>query len=207
MRFFKYFYEGIMLVFVAITIITLWTEHAYNSFVNFGVWLIFFFDFVIRFYKSKEKWRFLKRNPFLIIAVIPVDQFFQVARIVRIIYLFRIKTIAKYYLHDAVEKLTYRARFMIIAIIIIFLCLQSWVILLLETQVMTFLQSFLLLGRHILFFGHRAIEVTEGVTLLFFAMTTVLGVLLHGITLQWLFSKIEKIYTSLMKKDDVQLDK
>src|SRR5699024_5758510 len=87
----KYLYEALMVVLVIITIVTLWTEHTFNSTVNTIVWFIFFVDFVVRFILAKSKWQYIRSNPFLIIAIIPFDQFFQIARIVRVVYLFRIK--------------------------------------------------------------------------------------------------------------------
>ncbi|GAE91278.1 hypothetical protein JCM21714_223 [Gracilibacillus boraciitolerans JCM 21714] len=46
-------------------------------------------DYMIRIVLSPpRKWEFIKKNPFLLLAVIPFDQFFQVARIVRLLYLF-----------------------------------------------------------------------------------------------------------------------
>lgn len=88
-------YESIMILLVMLTIITIWTEDTYNSTLSWIVWAVFFADFTVRFVMAKAKWDFIKQNPFLLIAIIPFDQFFQVARVVRIIYLFRIKTITK----------------------------------------------------------------------------------------------------------------
>src|SRR5699024_1559237 len=111
-------YETIMILLVLVTIITIWTENTYNSTINWVVWAIFFADFIIRFSLVHEKWNFVKRNPFLIIAIIPFDQFFQLARIVRLIYFFRIKTIAKYYITPYVRKLTYQSITLIIVLVI-----------------------------------------------------------------------------------------
>ncbi|MFV8828824.1 hypothetical protein ACNSTQ_13660 [Alkalihalobacterium sp. APHAB7] len=41
------------------------------------VWGIFLVDYLIRFIKAEQKWRFIKVNPFLVIAIVPFDQFFQ----------------------------------------------------------------------------------------------------------------------------------
>src|SRR5699024_6265461 len=120
-QFFKYVYEALMVLLVIITIVTLWTDHTYNTTVNVIVWLVFFIDFIVRLFSSKSKWNFIKSNPFLLIAIIPVDQFFQIARIVRIFYLFRIKTIAKFYILPYALMLTYRALGLILASYIIIL--------------------------------------------------------------------------------------
>lgn len=69
-------YEAVMLLLVLLTITTIWTDQSYHSIINWIVWGIFVADFLIRLFIVKEKWLFLKKNPFLIIAIIPFDQFF-----------------------------------------------------------------------------------------------------------------------------------
>src|SRR5699024_5664821 len=105
-RIMKGIYEGFMITLVVLTILTLWLENTYNSTINLVVWTIFFIDFMIRFYYADRKWIFIKSNPFLLIAIIPLDQFFQMARIVRLLYFYRIKTIAKYYITPYIRLLT-----------------------------------------------------------------------------------------------------
>lgn len=73
----KNVYEVMMILLVILTIMTIWTDNAYNSTVNWIVWIVFFVDFSVRFLTSKKKWNFIKQNPFLTIAIIPLDQFFK----------------------------------------------------------------------------------------------------------------------------------
>ncbi|WP_052000309.1 hypothetical protein [Gracilibacillus boraciitolerans] len=85
----RIFYDVFMIFLVMLTILTLWVDHTVNSTINVIVWLIFLIDYMIRIVLSPpRKWEFIKKNPFLLLAVIPFDQFFQVARIVRLLYLF-----------------------------------------------------------------------------------------------------------------------
>src|SRR5690606_9634499 len=112
-----------------------WTEHTFNSTLNTIVWLIFFIDFIVRFIIAKKKWEFIRSNPFLVIAIIPLDQFFQIARIVRIFYLFRIKTIAKFYILPYIAKLTYRALVLFSLIFFVLLTLISSVVFHLERSI------------------------------------------------------------------------
>lgn len=109
----KITYEITMVILVMATIITLWTENSFDSIINLIVWIVFAADFLIRLFRAQEKWTFIKENPFLLIAIIPLDQFFQLARIVRLFYLFRIKTIAKYYVSPYMMKLTYQSKSLI----------------------------------------------------------------------------------------------
>src|SRR5690625_2977177 len=124
----KVIYETIMILLVLATIITIWTENTYNSTINWIVWGVFFTDFMIRFIIAKKKWEFIKKNPFLLIAIIPFDQFFQIARIVRLIYFFRIKTIAKYYITPYVKRLTYQSVTLLFTMILGLLLIESYVV-------------------------------------------------------------------------------
>lgn len=197
---FKRIYEGIMILLVMITIMTLWTEDTYNTTINWIVWLVFFVDFAVRFTLSNEKWSFIKQNPFLVIAVIPLDQFFQVARIVRLIYLFRIKTITKYYIQPFVRRLTYKSKVWIFSFLLLFMFAQSLIIWRLEERVFSYGDAIYAVFGHLVFFGHRMVEIEEGISLWMFVITSIVGVLLHGLALQWVFTKIENFIEDRKQK-------
>lgn len=190
----KYIYEAMMVILVVVTIVTLWTESTFNSMINTVVWLAFLIDFIVRFSYAKHKWQYVKRNPFLVIAIIPFDQFFQIARIVRIFYLFRIKTIVKFYVIPYLGKLTYRAYVLFFTIIFGALLVIAWNILKLEQSIHTFLEAIYVVFGHLLFFGHRIFEIEQITSIVFLTIVSILGVIIQGFALQWFFSKLEGIY-------------
>lgn len=193
-RFFKYLYELIMIILVIATIVTLWTESTFNSTINTVVWFIFFVDFLSRLLLAKEKWQYIKSNPFLLIAIIPLDQFFQIARIVRIFYLFRIKTIAKYYILPYVQMLTYQALILFFGLFGLLLLLISAVVLRLEAAVTTFPEALFVVFGHLLFFGHRIFLIEQTLTIVLLTIVSISGVILQGLALQWVLTKLESIY-------------
>jgi len=183
-----------MVVLVIITIVTLWTDHTFNSTINTVVWIVFFVDFLVRFIVSKNKWEFIKSNPFLIIAIIPIDQFFQLARIVRIFYLFRIKTIAKFYIIPYAQKLTYRALILIAGAYIIVLLGISGIILRVEGAVATLKNALFVVSGHLLFFGHRIFIIDHVFSVTLLTIVSISGVIIQGLALQWILSKAEFIF-------------
>src|SRR5699024_11091062 len=195
-------YETIMIVLVIVTIIIIWTENTYNSTINWIVWILFFTDFAIRFLIANNKWSFIKQNPFLIIAIIPFDQFFQIARIVRLFYLFRIKTIVKYYATPYVKKLTYQSRTLIAIIIICLLFLESFVVWRVESSIPSFTEAIYVVFGHLLFFGHRIFIIDQSLSVSLLTLTSIFGVVIQGLALQWAFSKIEKVYKKMKKEKD-----
>lgn len=191
---FKYVYESLMVLLVIITIITLWTEHTFNSVINLIVWFVFFCDFLIRFILAKKKWQFIRSNPFLIIAIIPFDQFFQIARIVRIFYLFRIKTIAKFYILPYAQRLTYRALTLFAFVFFLILTVISALILKLETTLTTFNDALFVVFGHLLFFGHRIFMIEHILSVSLLTFVSISGVILQGLALQWVFSRADYLY-------------
>lgn len=189
----KILYECGMIILVMITIITLWTEEAYNSTVNWIVWAVFFADFIVRFMTAPKKWQFIKDNPFLLIAVIPLDQFFQMARVVRLIYLFRLKTIAKYYLVPFAERLTFHSKTLILTILCLVFIVTAISIQHLEASVTTFLEGLYVVFGYLLFFGHRLFVITNPLSIWMLTTISIIGIALHGLAVQWAFGKADEL--------------
>lgn len=201
-RLLKRVYEAIMIILVMITIITLWTEDTYNSMVNLVVWFVFVIDFFLRLLTAKEKWGFVKKNPFLVIAIIPFDQFFQVARIVRVFYLFRIKTITKYYFLPYVKKLNYFSTTLVLFVICSLVVIESLVILKIEHAINSYYDAFYVVIGHFLFFGHHLFEIEKIFTIWVLTINSMVGILIQGLALQWAFSKFEPFLSKFNKKSD-----
>lgn len=191
---FKYLYEALMIILVIITIITLWTESIFNSTINTIVWFVFFIDFLVRLIVAKSKWGYIKSNPFLIIAIIPIDQFFQIARIVRIFHLFRIKTIAKFYIIPYATMLTYRALLAFTALFVMMLTAISGIVYKLEVSITTFIKALYVVFGHLLFFGHRIFLIEHIVSISLLTVVSISGVIIQGLALQWVLTKVEMIY-------------
>ncbi|TFJ91297.1 transporter [Lentibacillus salicampi] len=196
----KIIYESIMILLVMLTIITIWTDDTYNSTISWIVWAVFFADFIVRFIVSRSKWGFIKQNPFLLIAIIPLDQFFQMARIVRIIYLFRIKTITKYYVVPLVEKLTFQSKSLILAVILLLLLAEGVLIRTVESSVDTYANALFVVLGYLLFFGHRIFEIDQSISVWTLTVVSVIGIAIQGLALQWVFNRIDIIYKRLKSR-------
>ncbi|GGJ93623.1 hypothetical protein GCM10007063_15230 [Lentibacillus kapialis] len=190
----KIIYEGIMIILVMLTIITVWTDDTYNSTISWIVWAVFFADFMVRTVLSDAKWDFIKQNPFLLIAIIPFDQFFQMARIVRIIYFFRIKTITKYYVVPFVEKLTIQSKSLILFIVLLLLLTEGALIWKIENSVSTYFEGLFVVFGYLLFFGHRVFEIDQSMSVWTLTVVSVLGIAIQGLALQWVFNRLDAVY-------------
>lgn len=187
----KLVYEGIMILLVMVTIVTIWTDNPYNSTINWLVWLVFVIDFFVRFLATKEKWNFIKQNPFLVIAIIPFDQFFQIARIVRLVHLFRLKAITKYYIVPHAKKLTAKTIMTIISLFLVLLVVESVVIWNLEHTVHTYIDAIYVIVGHLFFLGHQHFQISNPISIGALTITSITGIVIQGLALQWAFTKAE----------------
>ncbi|RLL41746.1 transporter [Oceanobacillus piezotolerans] len=196
----KFLYEGIMLLLVMLTIVSIWSEDNISDNINWIIWAIFTTDFAIRMYFTKNRWKFLKENPFLVLAIIPLDQFFQLSRIVRVIYLFRIKTITKYYVSPYIERLTYKSKTMVFTLVNAFLVVEALYIWYKEQSVSNFFEGLYVTYGNLLFFGREIFEINDTISVWSLTATSIIGVIVQGLALQWLFTKLEVYYKDAKQK-------
>ncbi|TFE01363.1 transporter [Jeotgalibacillus sp. R-1-5s-1] len=193
-------YEAFMIALVIFTITTLWSDQPYNSILNWLVWLVFFVDFMVRFLRSDGKWDYIKKHPFMVIAIIPFDQFFQTARIVRVIYLFRTKTITKHYVKPVIDRLSDASKLMILLVIFGVFMVESIVIWQLNNVIATYEDALIFIFSQLLFFGRRLFEIESGYMYAFVIFNSIIGVILHGLAIQWIFSQFEGRFDKLKKR-------
>lgn len=94
-------YELVMLILIIISLITVFVSSEpkpYLQLISRIIWVVFLIDVVLRIIKSVYKIRYIKKNPFDIISIIPFEDFFLLARFARVIKLFRYKNLLKRYL-------------------------------------------------------------------------------------------------------------
>lgn len=94
-------YEVVMLMLVTFSLITIFISdepHPILHTINRVVWVIFLIDLIVRVLKSVSKWKYIKKNPADVVAIIPLEDVFLLARFARLIKLFRYKNLVKRYL-------------------------------------------------------------------------------------------------------------
>ncbi|WP_058307510.1 hypothetical protein [Gracilibacillus massiliensis] len=195
----RIFYDILMILLVVLTILTLWVDHTVNSTINLIVWLIFLVDYIIRIFLVENKWDFIKKNPFLLLAVIPLDQLFQVARIVRIVYLFRIKTITKYYISPYLKKLSYTKKLIILLAVPVLLFIETIVIWQMNNNLAYWYDAFIIVFQHLFIFANSLETIHHFPSIILLTITSIFGVIIQGLVLQWLFDKSEKIWRERKK--------
>ncbi len=190
----RFIYDMAMILLVMVTILTLWVDHMVNSTINLVVWLVFLIDYIIRIILAEKKWQFIKKNPFLLLAVIPFDQFFQVARIVRLFYLFRIKTITKYYITPYIKQLTYTKKIILLLSVPALLLIETIVIWKMGNKLEFWQDAFIVVFQHLFIFANSLESINHFPSILLLTITSIFGVIIQGLVLQWLFDKLEDIW-------------
>lgn len=96
-------YEIIMVALATFSVSMIWVENQLFYYIDRIVWLIFFADVSVRFIKSKSKWGYIKQHPLDVIAIIPFDSIFQLARIARLLRALRLIAISAHFLKPFFE--------------------------------------------------------------------------------------------------------
>ncbi|WP_416148541.1 hypothetical protein ACM26V_20040 [Salipaludibacillus sp. HK11] len=183
-------YEGLMVVLAFVSVATIWYQTRYDSVIIWGTWSIFFVDFIFRIYHAENKWDFIKSNPFIVIAVIPLDAIFQMARIARILHFMRLKVITKYYTKPVIEKIR-KQRFSYVVPGVFFLVFVSIIPLyFFEPRIDTYFDAFIGGVASLVFFGYSTINPQTTVGTVIITMLTIFGVIMHGVILNYLFNII-----------------
>ncbi|MBO0995029.1 hypothetical protein [Bacillus sp. SD088] len=181
-------YEIGMLIFALISISTIWLHTSSNHWVSWGVWFVFFIDFLYRFFRSESKWTFLRKNPFLIIAIIPLDNIFQLARITRLLHFMRLKVITKHFTSPFLEKLKAKRMMSVIPIgfsLVFLLVIPLYYV---EPSIATYKQAFWGSISSLIFFGSSEIEPTTVWGHIIVILLTLFGILMHGVIISYLLS-------------------
>ncbi|RKL66904.1 hypothetical protein CR203_13830 [Salipaludibacillus neizhouensis] len=191
-------YEGCMVILAIGAVATIWHQTKYDSVIIWGTWAIFFVDFLYRIYHVENKLQFIKSNPFIIIAIIPLDAIFQMARIARILHFLRLKVITKYYTKPVIEKIR-KQHFSDIIPGVFFVLFASIIPLyLLEPGLESYVDAFIGGLASLVFFGYSTIDPQTTVGTVIITLLTIFGVIMHGVILSYLFSIIGSL--SVVKK-------
>ncbi|MFD1020792.1 hypothetical protein [Thalassobacillus hwangdonensis] len=184
-------YEIFMILLATLSVATIWKSIAYDTFLVWFTWAIFFMDFVYRFWNSEKKWEFIKSNPFIVIAAIPLDAVFQFARFARILHLLRLKSITKYYTMPFIKYLK-RQHLLLVAsatAVIVFLAIIP--LYQLEEDLESYWEALISALSTLTFFGHSQFEPSTPIGSFIIVVLTIFGVVLHGLVIS---TAIDVIY-------------
>ncbi|MFA9556624.1 hypothetical protein ACERII_04850 [Evansella sp. AB-rgal1] len=179
-------YESAMFVLAFIAVATIWYQTQHDSLIVWGTWVIFFVDFLYRFINTKRKWQFIRSNPFMVIAIVPLDAIFQLARIARLLHFMRLKVITKYYAEPIIEKLEKQRVILLVPISFLVIFISVVPLYLLEPKLQTYYDAFIGGMASIVFFGYTKISPVTTTGTVIITMLTILGVIIHGLIIRFL---------------------
>lgn len=90
-------YEYFMLILALLSVSLIWIDLGVFNHIIYLVWAVFFIDISVRIYYARSKLKYVLKNPFDIVSVIPLDSFFLLTRFSRFITVFRMRSILKRY--------------------------------------------------------------------------------------------------------------
>ncbi|MFD2706449.1 hypothetical protein [Salibacterium lacus] len=191
-------YEIIMVLLAALSIGTLWYDTAAENYLIWGTWGVFFADFVYRIWRADNKWQFIKSNPFLVIAVIPLDAIFQFARFARVLHLLRLKTITKYYTMPLIRFLKKQNLALVASSAFGFLFITIIPLYHLEPALTSYWDAFSSSLLSLVFFGRSDFDPVTGAGHFLLVLLSILGVVLYGLLISTAFDILSQ--TSFVQK-------
>ncbi|WP_035532523.1 hypothetical protein [Halobacillus kuroshimensis] len=174
-------YELLMVGLAALSIATIWQQTGYNSVIVWSTWSIFFLDFLYRLITSEKKWEFIKKNPFIVIATVPLDAVFQVARVARILHLLRLKSMTKYYTMPFIRFLKRQHLSGVLGITFLLIFLLIIPLNLYEKELETYADAMQSAILSLTFFGRSGFEPETAAGHTIIVIFTILGVIIHGL--------------------------
>ncbi|MCD8509151.1 MAG: hypothetical protein LRY73_04200 [Bacillus sp. (in: Bacteria)] len=177
-------YETGMFILAFAAVATIWYQTRYDIWIVWGTWGIFFVDFLYRFFTTKKKWQFIRSNPFIVIAIIPLDAIFQLARVARLLHFMRLKVITQYYTKPLINTI-YRQKFLFVFPIgMMFVFISVIPLYILEPKLTTYYDAFLGGLASLVFFGYSVIHPQTTLGTIIITLLTITGVVIHGVILR-----------------------
>lgn len=186
-------YESFMVLLAMLSIATIWTNVPFTSYIIWITWGIFFVDLLYRLYKSTNRFAFIKTNPFLILAAIPFDAVFQVARLARILHILRLKTITKYYTKPIVRFLEKQHKGLAFVVILGVIGEASGLMIFFEPAVTTIPEAILAALTALTFFGESGITPITSIGHVIVVLLTIIGVIIHGFILSYVIDYLSEL--------------
>lgn len=131
-------YEIIMISLAIISISFIWIDEASLQIIDRIIWGIFFLDVTIRFVRAENKWRYIKENPFDIIAIIPLDSIFRIARIARFFKIIRLISISSHFFGPVFKILNTNGLNRVLTVTFVLLFISAIPICLVEPSIQTY---------------------------------------------------------------------
>lgn len=185
-----FLYEIGMVLLAFCSVATIWYKSSYNDYVIWGTWMIFLIDFVYKLIISSNKLQYIKSNPFLLIALIPLDAVFQLARTARLLHLMRLKVITKYYTAPLINKLKKQRFSFVVPVSLFFVFFSIIPLYYTEPHISSYWDAFVGGVASLVFFGYSEVEPVSLLGKGSIIFLTVFGVILHGVLISALLSII-----------------
>ncbi|MDT8862153.1 potassium channel family protein [Alkalihalobacillus sp. MEB130] len=131
-------YEIAMALLALTSVIFMMSENPFIQNLDYYIWMIFVVDVSVRFIVSENKWEYVKRNPFDIIAIIPLDNIFRLARLARLVRLLRAFAIISHYLKPFYQVIRTNHLDRVLATLFILIFVAAIPIQLLEPSIPTY---------------------------------------------------------------------
>ncbi len=189
----KMIYQYLLFICVILSVSTIWYESPFQREILIGTWIVFFVDYMVFLYLAEDRWEYIKKHPFDLIALIPLDTIFQGAKLARLYRLWRIKTIAKRFSNPILGKAMGMSPQTWFLTSFVFVIVSTFPFYFYEPVVNSFKDAAIWSLGSIIFVGRFSVEPTSFIGKFVIVLLTIVGILLHALILRTVFHYVDRI--------------
>ncbi|TKD71393.1 hypothetical protein [Pseudalkalibacillus hwajinpoensis] len=198
----KLIYQYFLFACVILSVSTIWYESPFQKAILIGTWVVFFADYMVFLYLSKDRFQYIKKHPFDLIALIPLDSIFQSAKLIRLYRLWRIKTITKRFSNPIIGKAMGMSPQTWFLTSFVFVIVSTFPFYFYEPVVDSFQDAAIWSFGSLLFVGRFSVEPTAFVSKIVIVVLTIVGILLHALIVRTVFHYVDQLRRNWSSKDD-----
>ncbi|WLR60008.1 hypothetical protein [Guptibacillus hwajinpoensis] len=198
----KRLYQYLLFVCVILSVSTIWYESPFQQAILIGTWIVFFIDYMVFLYLSEDRWEYIKKHPFDLIALIPLDSIFQGAKLARLYRLWRIKTIAKRFSNPILGKAMGMSPQTWFLTSFVFVIVSTFPFYFYEPVVDSFQDAAVWSLGSIIFVGRFSVEPTSFVGKFVIILLTIVGILLHALIVRTVFRYVDYLRKKWSSTED-----
>ncbi len=131
-------YEFLMFILVLISLFIAFSDDLQAVWLDRAIWFLFVIDYSVRLTKAEHKWQYIKKHPFELIAIIPLDAIFRAARFVHIFRIIRLVGIGSRYFKPVYMLLKTSGLDKLLAVTAILLFIIRIPVIMIEPDINTF---------------------------------------------------------------------
>lgn len=184
---------------IILSVGTIWYEWPWQASIIWGTWSVFFVDYVVRLWYAKDKWLFIRSNPFDLVALIPLDALYQSAKLARLFRVMRLKTMTKRFSNPLISTMKNTKRRTLVSSSLLLVFVSTLPFYYYEPIVKSYPEAFTWSIGTLFLFGNQDVDPASFIGKATAVILTILGVCIHALLVTTL-TNVTQIFVKKKQK-------